>query len=90
MYNLKKYCVIQKCVNLKKFLISDAEDDDNDEDANEDDDDYDENYDEEGFEPATVMRFRNTSSLSTSSTGPSCFDLLFAELTIFFYDESFE
>ena len=38
-------------------------------DANEDDDDYDENYDEEGFEPATVMRFRNTSSLSTSSTG---------------------
>ena len=29
------------------------------------------------------MRFRNTSSLSTSSTGPSCFDLLFAELTFF-------
>ena len=49
--------------------MPDADDDDNDEDANEDDDDYDENYDEEGFEPATVMRYRNTSSLSTSSTG---------------------
>ena len=51
--------------------LPDADDDDNDDDANEDDDDYDENYDEEGFEPATVMRFRNTSSLSSSSTGAS-------------------
>ena len=46
--------------------LPEADDDDIDDEANEDDDDYDENYDEEGFEP--VMRLRNTSSLSSSTS----------------------
>lgn len=49
--------------------LPDNDGDDNDDDANEDDDDDDENYDEEGFEQTSVMRFRNTTSLSLGSTG---------------------
>jgi hypothetical protein len=49
--------------------LPDNDGDDNDDDANEDDDDDDENYDEEGFEQSSVMRFRNTTSLSLGSTG---------------------